>query len=198
MKSASAICALMVAIASGLLAQSKPTTLLKVYVGPDGLAHVVDVKGRDKVIRKEREQVGVSSPKLAADKQTAGWLIESKNCCTSYAIPTRLAIYNDRKKRLLADGLMVYDWCFVDGGLQVAMLPGGARDDSETSYVIRHSHGTAVAGVGRRAGRCRTAVGKRTRPVTCARVNRCSGIHIAIAYVVLFSWPPNPLVRLRR
>ncbi len=124
MKSASAICALMVAIASGLLAQSKPTTLLKVYVGPDGLAHVVDVKGRDKVIRKEREQVGVSSPKFAADKQTAGWLIESKNCCTSYAIPTRLAIYNDRKKRLLADGLMVYDWCFVDGGLQVAMSTG--------------------------------------------------------------------------
>lgn len=124
MKAAFAICALMVAIASGLLAQSKPTTLLKVYVGPDGLAHVVDVKGRDKAIRKEREQVGVSSPKLAADKQTAGWLIERENCCTSYAIPTRLAIYNDRKKRLLADGLMVYDWCFVDRGSQVALSTG--------------------------------------------------------------------------
>jgi hypothetical protein len=112
------------AAASVLFAQSKPTALVKVYVGSDGLAHVVDGKGKDVAVPKEKTQVAVSAPKLAPDKQTAGWLIEQENCCTSYTIPTGLAIYTAKKKRLLGDGLMVYDWCFVGQGSQVALSTG--------------------------------------------------------------------------
>jgi hypothetical protein len=113
--------------ASALFAQPKPVTLVKVYVGSDGLAHVVDGKGKDVAIPKEKTQVAVSAPELAPDKQTAGWLIEQENCCTSYTIPTGVAIYRAKKTRLLGDGLMVYDWCFVGEGSQVALSTGTVR-----------------------------------------------------------------------
>ncbi len=85
---------------------------------------MVDDTGKDTAIRKEKNQVAVSAPKLSADRQTAGWLIEQDNCCTSYSIPTGLAIYRAGKKRLMGDGLMIYDWCFVGEGTQVALSTG--------------------------------------------------------------------------
>jgi hypothetical protein len=124
MKVRLATCVMVLAAASVLFAQPKPVALVKVYVGSDGLAHVVDGKGKDAAIPKEKTQVAVSAPKLAPDKQTAGWLILQENCCTSYPIPTSVAIYTAKKTRLLGDGLMVYDWCFVGEGLQVALSTG--------------------------------------------------------------------------
>lgn len=119
-----ATCMMTLATASVLIAQPKPTTLTKVYVGSDGLAHVVDGQGKDVAIKKEKTQVAVSTPKLAPDKQSAGWLILQENCCTSYPIPISVAIYTAKKTRLLGDGLMVYDWCFVGEGSQVALSTG--------------------------------------------------------------------------
>lgn len=103
-------------------AQAKPI-FTKAYVGSDGFAHLVDETGKDMAMPKEKDQVAVSAPKLAADKQTAGWLVEQENCCTSYPIPTALALYKAGKKQVVGDGLMIYDWCFV-GGTQVAMSTG--------------------------------------------------------------------------
>jgi hypothetical protein len=48
-------------------------------------------------------------------------MIEQENCCTSCTIPTSLAIYRAGKKHLLGDGPMIYDWCFVGEGTQVAL-----------------------------------------------------------------------------
>ena len=124
MKMTFAIYAITLAMGSVLFAQSKPTPLAKIYVGPEGLAHVVDDTGKDTAIHKEKNQAAVSAPKLSDDRQTAGWLIEQENCCTSYTIPTSLAIYRAGKKRLLGDGLMIYDWCFVGEGAQVALSTG--------------------------------------------------------------------------
>jgi hypothetical protein len=124
MKVRLATCVMVLAAASVLFAQPKPGALVKVYVGSDGLAHVVDGKGKDVAIPKEKAQVAVSAPKLAPDKQSAGWLIEQENCCTSYTIPTAVAIYTAKKTRLLGDGLMVYDWCFVGEGSQVVLSTG--------------------------------------------------------------------------
>jgi len=53
-------------LASTLLAEPKPPRLLKVYVAADGLAHVVDIRGNDLAIPKEKEQVGASEPKLVS------------------------------------------------------------------------------------------------------------------------------------
>jgi hypothetical protein len=111
-------------LTSFLSAQTKPVGLSRVYVGKDNLAHLVDTNGKDVAVPKEEDQVDVSEPKLADDRQTAGWLIHQDNCCTSYSIPTGLLIYRAGKKLNLGDGLMIYDWCFVDGGAKVAMSTG--------------------------------------------------------------------------
>jgi hypothetical protein len=116
--------AVTLAVVSVFPAASKPARLTKVYVGSDGVAHVVDSKGKDRTIPKENDQVAVSAPKLAPDSQTAGWLVEQDNCCTSYTIPTRLTIYKAGKKRVVGDGLMIYDWCFVGEGSKVALSTG--------------------------------------------------------------------------
>jgi hypothetical protein len=75
MKISLVMCLTTLAVVSVLPAESKSATLVKVYIGPDGLAHVVDSKGKDRAMPKEKNQVAVSAPKLAADKQTAGWLM---------------------------------------------------------------------------------------------------------------------------
>jgi hypothetical protein len=124
MKARFVIYAITFAIGSVIFAQSKPPALAKIYTGTDGLVHLVDDLGKDRTIQKEKNQTAVSAPKLSSDRQAAGWLIEQENCCTSYTIPTRLAIYRAGKKRLLGDGLMIYDWCFVGEGVQVALSTG--------------------------------------------------------------------------
>jgi len=113
--------------ASGLasvLAKASAVALAKVFAGPDGLAHVTDGSGHDKSFPKEKGQVSVGKMKLAEDRSAAGWTIEEENCCTSYPIPTRLAVYSGSKKRIIAPGLMIWDWCFVDGGAKVAIASG--------------------------------------------------------------------------
>jgi len=128
-------CMMTLAAASVLFAQPKPTALVKIYVGPDGLAHVVDGQGKDVAIQKEKTQVAVSAPKLTPDKQSAGWLILQDNCCTSYPIPTSLAIYTAKKTRLVGNGLMVYDWCFVGEGSYVALSRHRSRNDVTTPFI---------------------------------------------------------------
>jgi hypothetical protein len=100
-------------------------TLARVYVGPDGLAHVVGVAdGSDSALAKEPGQVSVADPRLSNDRRTAGWLVEERNCCTSYPIPERLAVYAVGRKQIISDGLMIYDWAFVGGGREVALSTG--------------------------------------------------------------------------
>src|SRR5262249_3227782 len=115
---------LILVLASVLSAQTKPALLEKIYVGKDGLVHLIDVAGKDVTMPKEKGQVEVSAPKLAEDKLSAGWLVHEDNCCTSYSIPTSLIIFRRDAKRTIGDGLMIYDWCFVDRGEKVAMSTG--------------------------------------------------------------------------
>ena len=140
MKARLVTCMMALAAASVLVAQPKATALVKVYVGPDGLAHVVDGQGKDVAIPKEKTQVAVSAPKLAPDKQSAGWLILQENCCTSYPIPTSVAIYAVKKTRLFGDGLMVYDWCFVGEGSQVALSTGTVHGMTSRHLSLYDSH----------------------------------------------------------
>jgi hypothetical protein len=132
-KACASVCAAFLLLIVASFAQARGATLQKVYIGSDGLAHVIDAAGKDVALPKEKDQVDVSEPKLSPDKQTAGWLVHQDNCCTSYTIPTRLAIYRAGKKRILGDGLMIYDWCFVAGGSQIAMSTG-------TVHGMEHRH----------------------------------------------------------
>lgn len=124
MKFAIRIAVTVLAAALTISAQTDPRTFEKIYVGTDGLAHLVDVSGKDTAMPKEKDQVEVSEPRLSTDRRTAAWLVHQDNCCTSYTIPTRLAVYHGGKKRILGDGLMIYDWCFVADDSQIAMSTG--------------------------------------------------------------------------
>jgi len=107
-----------------LFAQSEQAPLSRVYVGTDGLARIVDAAGKETAFPKEQGQVAVESPRLSQDSQSAGWLIEDDNCCTSYPIPTSLLVYDNGKKHRLGTGQMIYDWCFIDSGKQIALSSG--------------------------------------------------------------------------
>ncbi|MBV8115593.1 MAG: hypothetical protein JO300_12685 [Silvibacterium sp.] len=114
----------LIALCVAVSGQSPSAGLKNVYIGQDGLAHVVDETGKDIAVPRESYQVDVTSPQLAPNHRTAGWIIEQDNCCTSYPIAIGVALYQNGKKRVLGDGLMVYDWCFVAEGAQVALSTG--------------------------------------------------------------------------
>jgi len=87
---------------------------LRIYVGSDQRVHLIDGVRRDIAMAKEPGQRAVSGPKVSADGGTAGWFVEEDNCCTTYPIVTRLVVRTARVKRVLSNGFMLYDWCFVD------------------------------------------------------------------------------------
>lgn len=108
-----------------LNAQTHTEPLAKVYAGADGLAHIVSASGEDRAIGREPEQVAVESLQLSSDRRAVGWLVEVKNCCTSYPIPTRLVIYDETgRKHIMTDGLMIYDWKFAQNGHAAAVSSG--------------------------------------------------------------------------
>jgi hypothetical protein len=76
-----------------------------VHVDPGGGVHIIETDGRDRDIPKEKDQVGSSQAKIADDKETAGWLAEYENCCTSYPIALTLVVYRRDKDRF-GDGMM--------------------------------------------------------------------------------------------
>ena len=131
--------AVTLAVVSALPAASTSARIRKVYVGSDGEAHLVDSTGHERTIPKEQNQVGVSAPKVAADGQIAGWLIEEDNCCTSYTIPTSLIIYRGGKKLRVSDGLMIYDWCFVARGSRVALSTGTVHGMTSRHFLLYDS-----------------------------------------------------------
>ncbi len=123
-----------------LVAQKPPASFRKVFVGADGLAHMVARNGTDQAVPAEPQQVAVSSPALSPDGRTAGWLVEVENCCTSYPIPLSLVLYSGSSHRALGDGLMIYSWCFAPRTATVAIASGtvhGMQGQNLTLYNIR-------------------------------------------------------------
>ena len=126
-------------VAIPALAQ-KVSTFQKVYIGTDTLAHVVTRDGTDHAIPAEPEQVAVSDPRLSPDRRVAGWQVEQDNCCTSYPIPTRLVLHSRNAHRVLANGQMIYGWCFVPATAAVAVSSGtvhGMQGQNITLYSTR-------------------------------------------------------------
>jgi hypothetical protein len=100
--------------------------IARVYVDDaDGRVHIVTRAGKDTLIPKEKDQVRGDSPKVAEDQQTAGWLIDYENCCTSYPIPLTLVICRfGRIVQRIQPGLMIFDWRFVEGARKIALSSG--------------------------------------------------------------------------
>ena len=111
---------------SGAAAVAQGPAIAKVYVDDaDGRVHTVGRSGNDTVIPKEKDQVRCDSPQVAEDHQTAGWLIDYENCCTSYPIPLTLVIYRPgRIIQRIKPGWMIFDWRFVEGARKIALSSG--------------------------------------------------------------------------
>jgi hypothetical protein len=62
---------------------------------------------------------------LAADGKTLGWLVDYKNCCTSYPIPKVLVLYKSgRTFQKFSSDMMIWNWRFYKDGQQLALLEG--------------------------------------------------------------------------
>jgi len=84
-----------------------------------------------------RNDVGITDPKLADDKQTLGWTVNSENCCTSYSVPLGLVIYKSGKIIRHIDGPpMVWNWMFVDKGKRVAVVWGTVHFAETIDYKL--------------------------------------------------------------
>jgi hypothetical protein len=132
-------------------AESKDQSIARVYVGEtDRQVHLVRRGGKEITIPKERDQVSASSPRIAEDEQTAGWLIDYENCCTSYPIPLTLVIYRAGRIVRLRPGLMISAWRFLERGKKVAVSSGTVHGmtfqhlslyDSRTGHLLKEWDG---------------------------------------------------------
>ncbi len=117
------------------------------YVDKAGHVHVVYTEAQDVEIHGEKDQVSADPPVVAPDRRTAGWLVLVPNCCTSYPIPTTLIIYTSgRVAQRINDGMMIYNWVFLDNGRRVSVSSGTVHGmngihltlyDSQTGKLLR-------------------------------------------------------------
>jgi hypothetical protein len=114
-------------------------SVVKVYTASDGSIHLLYSDGSDVKPRKEKGQVNSSSPQVAEDRQTVGWLVEYPNCCTSYPISLTLVIYRSGKViRRFSDGMLIAKWHFVKGGKNVAFYTDTVHGGFAPHYELRN------------------------------------------------------------
>ncbi len=113
-----------------------------VNIGSDKQVHIVNDDGREYIVPKVKDQVDCTAPKIAEDKRTAGWLIDSDNCCTSYPIPLMLVIYRNGKIiQRFEPGQSIWDWQFVKGGSQIAFWIGPTHGASTPHFELHNVRG---------------------------------------------------------
>ncbi len=120
--------------------QSKNNNLIDIDITAAGIIQIRFADGKIVTIPKDLindagNQVGSQSPKISADKKTAGWLATYPNCCTSYPVPMTLVLYKDSKIiQKIESQQVIWDWAFVDDGTQAAIINGpthGTDEDME-------------------------------------------------------------------
>jgi hypothetical protein len=121
------------------LAQSNAAVLIeKAYVDVNGMVHIVGGNGKNVKAPKENGQVSCDLVRVANDQQTAGWLVEVPNCCTSYPIAMTLVIWRSgRIVHRFANGMLIANWHFVDGGKQAAFYTNTVHGDFAPHYELR-------------------------------------------------------------
>jgi len=130
-------------LAAAFSIQAQPTStqsrrsVARAYIGSKGTVHVVLSNGKDVEIPKQKDEVNSSSLAVAEDGQSAGWVVNFKNCCTSYPIPLMLIIYRpDRLILKLGGGMPVWQWKFRKGGKQVAFYTNTVHGDFAPHYEL--------------------------------------------------------------
>src|SRR5579864_3061348 len=90
----SAAVLLLFAIASRfpMFAQS---SVLRVYADKQNNVHVVLTGGKDAIIPRERDQVGIDAVKIHDDKLIAGWLVLFRNPDGGSPVAGKLVVWRD-------------------------------------------------------------------------------------------------------
>ena len=72
----------MALLAAGVVGsgQSKDAGVERAYVDGKGSVHIVEGGGTDIAVAKEKDQVGSEQVKVAEDKKTGGWAVDSERC----------------------------------------------------------------------------------------------------------------------
>lgn len=114
-------------------------TIKSAYCGDDGILQTVYEDGTTKPQPKEHLQVGCDNATVADDKETVGWSVLVGNCCTSYPVPTSVAVLSHGRKRVFSVEQMVWQWRFVSGAKRLALLSGPVHGNAvkATLYDVR-------------------------------------------------------------
>src|ERR1700674_47784 len=134
---------LLPAISAAPAQTGKTVTLAKIYTdSATGRVHIVDSDGKVIIPPPEKGQAGVDFLKIADDKHTAGWLVDEKiDDGTSYPIALTLVVYRSGKiLHRFGDGMVIANWCFLEGGEQVAFYTNKLHGDLAPHYEL---HGVA-------------------------------------------------------
>lgn len=105
----------------------------------DNTEIVEKIPPKQKSTEKEtvENQEGIQDVKLAADKQVIGWTENYDNCCTSYAVPQVLSLYQSGKTIMhIQQGQMIWFWMFADKGKQVAAVWGAIHGPEIGDYQL--------------------------------------------------------------
>jgi hypothetical protein len=79
--------------------------------------------------------VGISEVQLADDRQTLGWAVQVENCCTSYSVPLSVVVFRSgRVIHSFDSGQMVWNWMFLHGGNQLAVVWGPTHGPEVGDY----------------------------------------------------------------
>jgi hypothetical protein len=121
-----------VALALGVsLASFAQSTGMSVREDEKHNVHVAAGSGKETVLAREPDQVGIDEVKVAEDQQTAGWLILYKDPDGSSPFAGKLVVWRDgRILRSFAAEQVFWSWSFEHGGEQVAYHVGPTHGET--------------------------------------------------------------------
>jgi hypothetical protein len=133
-------------ISSGLLAAflatAVPCSAADKYtdasVDDSGRLSIRTSDGRSVILPKDRDQTGFDRIALSANGHAVGWVNLYPNCCTSYPIPLKLALYMDGKLHTFTGSeLPIWRWNFTVDGERVAFEQETVHGGLGVHYELR-------------------------------------------------------------
>ncbi len=116
----------------------KNKLIAKVYVGSSGTVHIVHRDGSDAEIPKQKGEVGCSTPVIADDRESAGWVVDYETGLQgSRTVPGMLVIYRARGPVLRLGEYPVWDWHFLARGKQVAFYTNSIHGSLAPHFELR-------------------------------------------------------------
>jgi len=130
---------LCVALGTGLApAAEAAQRYVSATVDQAGELRIVAADGRIETIRKEAEQVGFEQIEISPAGDAVGWVGMQMNCCTSYDIPSHLAVRAaGQTRRHRGNGLPVWTWAFSASGKEVAFHQETVHGSLRVHYELR-------------------------------------------------------------